>query len=81
MTTRKDLIIDKYLLFKKDLKSFVVDEYRFPSFNNYELSDMIFDLNYYFPKGGENNFADTIERLMRIKILILMIMTSMILKI
>ena len=65
--TRKDLIIDKYLLLKEDLKNFVVDDSVFPSLNNYELSDIIFGLNYYFPKGGENNYVDTIERLMRDK--------------
>ena len=65
--TRKDLIIDKYLILKNDLKNFVVDESIFPSLNNYELSDIIFGLIYYFTKGSENNYADTIERLMKDK--------------
>ena len=61
---RKDFIIDEHLILKNDLKNFVLDDSVHPSLKNYKVWDIIYGLNYYFPNGDENNYVDTIKRLM-----------------
>ena len=63
--TRKDLIIDKYLILKKNLKNIVFDNSVFQWLKNYLFTDINFGLNYYFSNDGENNYADTIDRLIK----------------
>ena len=64
---RKDKIINKYLIIKKDLKNIDVDDSIFPSLNNYKLLYIIFRFRYFFSKGGENYYAGTIARLTKDK--------------
>ena len=64
--TRKEIIEQKYNLLKIELEKYI-NEHLFPSLDNYDISDIIYYLNLYFPKGSESNYSDTIERLMKNK--------------
>ena len=64
--TRKEIIIEKYNLLKIELNKYI-SENLFPSLDNYDLSNIIYYLNYYFPKGSEDYYFDTIERLLKTK--------------
>ena len=64
--TRKEIITEKYNLLKIELEQYI-NQSLFPSLDNYDISDIIYYLNLYFPKGSESNYSDTIERLMKNK--------------
>jgi hypothetical protein len=64
--TRKEIITEKYNLLKTELNKYI-SENLFPSLDDYDLSNIIYYLNYYFPKGSEEYYSDTIERLMKSK--------------
>ena len=55
MTTRKDLITEKYTELKNQLQEYILDDSLFPSIENVDLSDILFYLNFYFPKNGQKN--------------------------
>ena len=61
--TRKEIISEKYNLLKIELEQYI-NQSLFPSLDNYDISDIIYYLNLYFPKGSEAYFPETIERLM-----------------
>ena len=64
--TRKEIITEKYNLLKIELNKYI-SENLFPSVDDYSISDIVYYLNLYFPKGGEELFIDTIERLLKNK--------------
>ena len=66
MTTKKDLIINKYQYLKSQLEVYI-NSNLFPSLDDYDITDIIFYLNLYFPKGGEQEYINTIEKLMKKK--------------
>ena len=66
MTTKKDLIINKYQYLKSQLEVYI-NSNLFPSLDDYDITDIIFYLNLYFPKGGEQEYINTIEKLMKQK--------------
>ena len=66
MTTKKDLIINKYQHLKSQLEVYI-DGSLFPSLDDYDITDIIFYLNLYFAKGREEEYIDTIEKLIKQK--------------
>ena len=64
--TRKEIIEQKYNLLKDQLEQYI-NQNLFPSLDDYNISDIVYYLNLYFPKGSESNYSDTIERLMKNK--------------
>jgi len=66
MTTKKDLLIHMYQYLKTELEVYI-DGSLFPSLDDYDITDIIFYLNLYFPKGGEQEYINTIEKLMKQK--------------
>ena len=66
MTTKKDLIIHMYKYLKSQLEVYI-DGSVFPSLDDYDITDIIFYLNLYFPKGKEQEYINTIEKLMKQK--------------
>jgi len=64
--TRKEIIQEKYILLKTKLEKYI-DQNLFPSLDDYSISDIVFYLNLYFPKGNENNYNETIEILIKSK--------------
>ena len=64
--TRKEIIQEKYILLKTELEKYI-DQNLFPSLDDYSISDIVFYLNLYFPKGNENNYNETIEILIKSK--------------
>ena len=64
--TRKDIIIQEYNKLKIQLNEYI-SENIFPSLDDFDLSNIIYYLNYYFPKGSEEYYSDTIESLMKSK--------------
>ena len=66
MKTKKDLIIEKYLILKSSLEEYI-DSDLFPSLDDYEITDIIYYLNLYFPKNKEEYYINTIEKLMKQK--------------
>ena len=66
MTTKKDLVIHMYKYLKSQLEVYI-DSNLFPSLDDYDIKDIIFYLNLYFPKGSEEGYIDTIEKLMKQK--------------
>ena len=66
MTTKKDLIINKYQHLKSQLHNYI-DGSLFPSLDDYDITDIIFYLNLYFARGREEEYIDTIEKLMKQK--------------
>ena len=44
-----------------------IDGSLFPSLDDYDITDIIFYLNLYFAKGREEEYIDTIEKLMKQK--------------
>ena len=64
--TRKEIIQEKYILLKIELEKYI-NQNLFPSLDDYSISDIVFYLNYYFPKGYENNYDETIEILIKSK--------------
>ena len=50
MTTKKDLVIHMYKYLKSQLEVYI-DSNLFPSLDDYDITDIIFYLNVYFPKG------------------------------
>ena len=66
MTTKKDLIINKYQYLKSQLEVYI-NSNLFPSLDDYDITDIIFYLNLYFPKGREEEYINTIEKLMKQK--------------
>ena len=66
MTTKKDLLIHMYQYLKTELEVFI-DGSLFPSLDDYDITDIVFYLNLYFPKGKEEEYINTIEKLMNQK--------------
>ena len=67
MSTKKDLVIHMYKYLKSQLEVYI-DGSVFPSLDDYDITDIIFYLNLYFPKGNEEEiYIDTIEKLMKQK--------------
>ena len=64
--TRKEIIQEKYILLKNELEKYI-DQNLFPSLDDFDISDIVYYLNLYFPKGFESNYSNTIERLMKNK--------------
>ena len=64
MTTRKDLITEKYTELKIQLEEYI-DGSLFPSIENIDISDIVFYLNFYFPKNGQKEYIATIENLLK----------------
>lgn len=64
--TRKEMIIENYLILKLALEEFI-DGSLFPSLSDYEITDIVYYLNLYFPKNGEEEYINTIEKLMNQK--------------
>ena len=63
--TRKDLITEKYTELKNQLQEYILDDSLFPSIENVDLSDILFYLNFYFPKNGQKEYISTIEKLLK----------------
>ena len=63
--TRKDLITEKYTELKNQLQEYILDDSLFPSIENVDLSDILFYLNFYFPKNGQKEYIATIEKLLK----------------
>jgi len=55
-----------YQYLKTELEVYI-DGSLFPSLDDYDITDIIFYLNLYFPKGGEQEYINTIEKLMKQK--------------
>ena len=66
MTTKKDLINHMYNYLKSELEKYI-DSNLFPSLDDYDITDIIFHLNLYFPKGREEEYINTVEKLMKQK--------------
>ena len=66
MRTKKDLITENYLVLKSSLEQYI-DSDLFPSLDDYEITDIIYYLNLYFPKNKEEYYINTIEKLMKQK--------------
>ena len=66
MTTKKDLLIHMYQYLKTELEVYI-NSNLFPSLDDYDITDIIYYLNLYFPKGGEQEYINTIEKLMKQK--------------
>ena len=64
--TRKEIITEKYNLLKTELEKYI-NQNLFPSVDDYSINDIVYYLNLYFPKGSEEYYSDTIERLMKNK--------------
>ena len=64
--TRKEIIQEKYIILKNQLEEYI-NENLFPSVDDYSINDIVYYLNLYFPKGSENNYCNTIERLLKNK--------------
>ena len=64
MQTRKELISEKYINLKTELENYID---LFPSLDDYEITDIIYYLNLYFPKNQEEEYINTIEKLMKQK--------------
>ena len=64
--TRKEIIIENYLILKLALEEFI-DNSLFPSLSDYEITNIVYYLNLYFPKNGEEEYINTIEKLMNQK--------------
>ena len=62
--TRKDLITEKYKELKNQLEEYI-DGSLFPSIENIDISDIVFYLNFYFPKNGQKEYIATIEKLLK----------------
>ena len=62
----KDLIIHMYNYLKSELEKYI-DSNLFPSLDDYDITDIIFYLNLYSPKGKEEEYINTIEKLMKQK--------------
>ena len=63
--TRKDLITEKYTELKIKLQEYIIDDSLFPSIENIDIGDIIFYLNFYFPKNGQSEYISTIEKLLK----------------
>jgi len=61
--TRKEIITEKYNLWKSQLELYL-NQNLFPPVDDYSINDIIYYLNIYFPKGSEAYYSETIERLM-----------------
>ena len=66
MRTKKDLITENYLVLKSSLEQYIESDL-FPSLDDYEITDIIYYLNLYFPKNKEEYYINTIEKLMKQK--------------
>ena len=66
MSTKKDLVIHIYKYLKSQLEVYI-DGSVFPSLDDYDITDIIYYLNLYFPKGNEEEYINTIEKLMKQK--------------
>ena len=66
MTTKKDLVIHMYKCLKSELENYI-DGSLFPSLDDYDITDIIYYLNLYFSKGIEEEYINTIEKLMNQK--------------
>ena len=66
VTTKKDLIIENYLLLKSSLENYI-DSNLFPSLDDYDITDIIYYLNLYFPKNKSEQYINTIEKLIKQK--------------
>ena len=66
MTTKRDLIVQRYQYLKSQLHNYI-DGSSFPSLDDYGITDIIYYLNLYLPKGGEQEYINTIEKLMKQK--------------
>ena len=66
MQTKKELIIEKYTVLKRNLEIYI-DSNLFPSLDDFDITDIIYYLKLYFPKNGEEEYINTIEKLMNQK--------------
>ena len=66
MTTKNDLVIHMYKYLKLELENYI-DGSVFPSLDDYDITDIIYYLNLYFPKSNEEEYINTIEKLMKQK--------------
>ena len=66
MRTKKDLITENYLVLKSSLEQYI-ESNLFPSLDDYEITDIIYYLNLYFPKNQEEEYINTIENLIKQK--------------
>ena len=64
MTTRKDVLTNKYEILKSKLELYV-DKDLFPSLDNFDMVDIISFIKLYFPIGTDYN--ETIRGLMKEK--------------
>ena len=64
--TRKQMITIKYENLKSELELYI-DGSLFPSLDDYNITDIVYYLNLYFPKNGEEEYINTIEKLMNQK--------------
>ena len=62
--TRKDLITEKYKELKNQLQEYI-DDSLFPNIEDIDITDIIFYLNFYFPKNKESGYIKTIENLLK----------------
>ena len=62
--TRKDLITEKYKELKNQLQEYI-DDSLFPNIEDIDITDIIFYLNFYFPKNKESGYITTIENLLK----------------
>ena len=64
--TRKEMITIKYENLKSELELYI-DVNLFPSLDDYNITDIVYYLNLYFPENGEEEYINTIEKLMNQK--------------
>jgi hypothetical protein len=71
MPTKKELIIENYLILRKALEEFV-DKSLFPSLEELEIVDVIYLLNLFFPKSkNDEEHLDMIKFLISSKEIII----------
>ena len=61
--TRKQVIKENYEKLKEKIKLYI-DIDLFPSLDDYDITDIIFFINVYFPKDDSKNYNKTIKKLM-----------------
>ena len=59
--TRKEMITIRYENLKSELELYI-DGNLFPSLDDYNITDIVYYLNLYFPKNGEDEYINTIKK-------------------